>query len=353
MPYKDKRNKNRPWVGQVKKEGIKHRKSFCTRKEALEWERLNLQGESPPIPTVSLRQWANRYLDFAKQQFVEKTYEEKVFVFRQMFQNKQINPEMAVTALTPLMVLDHIQNQERIRSGNAANKDRKNLRAAWSWGTRFLGMPRDNPFSAVEKRGESRFPRHIPELKDFWAVYSAASSDQDRCMLLCYLHTGARREELFRLRWLDVDFINRKVRLFWRKNRLGTWKNTWLDISDDMVAMLRKQHERSVGGKFVFHTEEGVPYLKRQHWLKNLCIKAGVRQFGFHGIRHLTASLLAERNVPLVEIQNHLRHDHLSTTERYIHQLQKNRVAIEALPGLNDVAEECGPYSARKTETGC
>jgi len=88
--------------------------------------------------------------------------------------------------------------------------------------------------------------------------------------------------------------------------------------------------------------------LKRRQWLKNLCEKAGVKQFGFHGIRHLTASLLAERNIHLVEIQHHLRHDLLSTTERYIHQLQKNRVAIEALPGLQDAAEKCGPYQARK-----
>ncbi len=352
MPYKDKRNKNRPWVGQIKKDGTKYRKSFCTRKEAQEWERVNQEEESP-IRTVFLQQWANSYLDYAKQQFVQKTYEEKVFAFRLLFQHKQISPEMGVSDLTPLLILDHLQNQERARSGNAANKDRKNLRAAWSWGTRFLSMPTDNPFTAVEKRGESRFPRVVPELTDFWSVFSAASNDQDRCMLFCYLQTGARREELFRLRWVDVDFINRKVRLFWRKNKLGTWKNIWLDISDDLVSMLRNQHEQTGQGKFVFLAESGKPYLKRQHWFERLCAKAGVKRFGFHGIRHLTASLLAERNVPLVEIQNHLRHDHLSTTERYIHQLQKNRVAIEALPGLQDVAETSGPYQARKTKTGC
>lgn len=352
MPYKDVRNKIRPWIGQIKREGKKYRKSFVTRKEALEWEKLN-QQERIQIATVSLEYWANSYLDYAKQQFVQKTYEEKVFAFRQFFQNRNIKPEMEVTLLTPLMVLNYVQQQEKARSGNAANKDRKNLRAAWSWGARFLDMPRENPFSAVEKRGESRFPRIVPDITDFWAVYTAAATDQDKCMLLCYLHTGARREELFRLRWVDVDFINRKIRLFWRKNKLGTWKNVWLDISDDMVSMLKKQNEQTGKEKFVFLSECGKPYLKRQHWLKNLCAKAGVKQFGFHGIRHLTASLLAERNVPLVEIQHHLRHDHLSTTERYIHQLQKNRVAIEALPGLQDAAEECGPYEARKKETAC
>ena len=78
------------------------------------------------------------------------------------------------------------------------------------------------------------------------------------------------------------------------------------------------------------------PYEKRQHWLKRLCAKAGVKQFGFHGIRHLFASILASKNVPLVEIQKMLRHGSIQTTARYIHSLQEgSREALAALPGLD------------------
>ena len=80
-----------------------------------------------------------------------------------------------------------------------------------------------------------------------------------------------------------------------------------------------------------------MPYLYLQNWLKKLCAKAGVDQFGFHGIRHLFASILANRNVPLVEIQKMLRHGSITTTARYIHSLGAgNREAVEVLPGLND-----------------
>ncbi|MDR3629023.1 MAG: tyrosine-type recombinase/integrase [Desulfocapsaceae bacterium] len=62
-----------------------------------------------------------------------------------------------------------------------------------------------------------------------------------------------------------------------------------------------------------------------------------MKHFGIHGIRNLFASILASKNVPLVEIQKMLRHGSIQTTARYIHTLQeKSREALEALPKLED-----------------
>jgi integrase len=53
----------------------------------------------------------------------------------------------------------------------------------------------------------------------------------------------------------------------------------------------------------------------------NICRRAGVRLFGYHGIRGLSATVLAQAGIPLPEIQQILRHTHLTTTERYIRSL--------------------------------
>jgi integrase len=45
---------------------------------------------------------------------------------------------------------------------------------------------------------------------------------EDRIMLLCYLHTGARRDEIFRLQWEDIDFANSKITLWTRKRKYGS-----------------------------------------------------------------------------------------------------------------------------------
>ena len=44
-------------------------------------------------------------------------------------------------------------------------------------------------------------------------------------MLYCYLQTGARRDEIFRLVWSDVDFFGKRIRLSWRKNKVGEWRS--------------------------------------------------------------------------------------------------------------------------------
>ena len=95
-----------------------------------------------------------------------------------------------------------------------------------------------------------------------------------------------------------------------------------------------------MGFVFMYRTRDGqwVPYQYRNAFMRQLCEAAGVKRFGFHGIRHLFASILASRNVPLVEIQKMLRHSSINTTARYIHSLQQDgcREAVEALPSVKE-----------------
>lgn len=357
MPYKDKTNVKAPWVGQVRINGRKIKHRCSTRKEAVEWEikeRERVQSRAlNQIRTVYLLDWATAYLDFCQKKFVEKTYEEKKRTFRIFFAGG-FDPGLSVNDLQPLAILKHFQAQAKKRSGNAANKDRKNLAAAWTWGRNYLELPFENPFQRTIKQGEVRHDRRIPALVEFWKVYETATEPQDKRMLLCYLYSGARRAELFQLRWQDVDFINGRIRLHWKKNRLGTMKNAWLSMTDEAMDALREQHRETGKGKWVF-IEPGttLPYQYRLQWLRRLCSRAGVERFGFHGIRHLCASILAEKGVPTVDIQHHLRHDHLSTTERYIHRLKESRTVVNALSGLRGDSQDKSPLRAPKIGTGC
>ncbi|MDR2549463.1 MAG: site-specific integrase [Desulfobulbus sp.] len=341
MAYKNP-NKNKdkfPWMGQRFIGKIKQRKCFETKKEALLWESEQLpQPEEQKTRMVSLLDWATEYLKFAEQNFTRKTFEEKRMVFCQLFSCPGIRPKELAERLTALQAQKALQRQFASRSGNAANKDRKNLSAAWSWGVKFLHLPGDNPFAKVEKFASERVERYVPTLDDFWKVFNVIENDQDRLMLYCYLQTGARRDELFRLTWSDVDFFRKRIRLSWRKNKVGEWRSQWLSVKDDLLEWLMR-HQKKGGNpnEPVFISHWNLVYKYRLHWLKRVCSKAKVKPFGFHGIRHLFASILASENVPLVEIQYMLRHTSLSTTQRYIHRLKKeNREVLAALPGLKD-----------------
>lgn len=345
MPYPNKtRTKDKyPWIGQVRVNGVRTRKLFTNKRTAKQWEEEEkgrlLAGPQVQTRSISLIEWATKYLEFSQQKFVKETFEEKRFAFKLLFQD--VDPGTLVEEFKPIMALNHLSEQDKNRSGNGANKSRKNLRAAWQWGIRYLDMPNANPFGMVFKFAEDRHERRVPTLEEFWAVFNATNDQQDKLMLLMYLQTGARRDELFRLTWRDVDFAGKRVRLFWRKNAAGQWESAWLPIKDELVAMLR-DHQKVTGLlRLVFlnmwenkDRQKWVPFEYRNKWLPTLCRRAKVEPFGLHGVRHLTASLLAAAGLPLVEIQHMLRHKSISTTQRYIHSLSKeNRGVLEALPG--------------------
>ena len=339
MAYKNpNKNKDRfPWMGQRFIGKVKQRKCFATKKEALLWEAERLPETAvQKIHTICLLDWATEYLRYAEQNFTAKTFDEKRRAFRLFFACPGISSNESVNFLTAYQAQKALQVQSVDRSGNAANKDRKNLLAAWAWGVKFLQLPKENPFSKVEKFSSERFERYVPTLDDFWKVFHSLDDDQDKLMLYCYLQTGARRDELFRLVWADVDFFRKRIRLSWRKNKIGEWRSQWLSIKDDLAEwLLRHKKKNSDLKEHVFVSYRSLAYQYRQHWLKKVCKEAGVKPFGFHGIRHLFASILAAQNVPLVEIQYMLRHTSLATTQRYVHRLKKeNREVLEALPGL-------------------
>ncbi len=280
---------------------------------------------------ICLLEWANAYLDFCKRRFVRNTYKEKVYAFRLFF--RSVSSSMSIDELNKGHVLAHFTgpNCEGC-SGNSLNRYRKDLVAAWNWGLRYLeGLPAENPFQ-IDRFSETRYPRYVPPLADFWAVLAQTESKQDYAFLLSYLYLAARRSELFRLRIDDVDLERKLLRLGTKKRVDGSLEYNWLPIADPLFPVL-SEHLTTVSGPWVFpNPKTGKAYHERAKWMKRLCAAAGVKPFGLHSVRHLTASLLAERGVPLVQIQQILRHTRLTTTERYIRSLGGCRDAVAVLP---------------------
>lgn len=349
MPYR----RGNKWLGQVKtRNGTYQRKTFLTKKEAVEWEvaerkRVHYQDHQAEskIPSACLLDWANRYLAFAESKFVRKTWEEKRWIIKRFLKHQ--GASLGVDELTPGRVLDYLQVQARTRSGHAANKDRKNLVAAWNWGIKYMGLSPPNP-CLVERFPEQRQDRYVPPPEDFWKVYNAADNEPDRIMLLAYLHLAARRSELFGLRWQDVDFDGSRVRLYTRKRRDGTLEYDWLPLTPELRAALQRLHQKQESDWVFPEPETGKPYLYRQHFMRRLCMKAGVKPFGFHAIRHLTASILAKEDVSMIDIKGVLRHRNLATTERYITRLSSLRPALQVLSSGRNIYHQEPPNRTTK-----
>jgi integrase len=250
---------------------------------------------------------------------------------------KIIDAAMPVSKLKPADVLKYVVKQMEDRSGYAANKDRKNLVAAWNWGMKYMKPTLAGPNPClVDRMPEQRQPRYVPPEEDFWKVYEKAEA-QDKVMLLAFLHSAARRGEIFRLEWADVDFGNERVRLWTRKRIDGTFEYDWLPMTTELrKSLLWWWEHRPIKDQpnvFLCLDEKdcnretyGKPFQYRQHFMKKMCEKAGVKKFGFHAIRHLSASILHKLGYEVAAIQAILRHKSPSTTERYLRSIGLERV---------------------------
>jgi len=66
--------------------------------------------------------------------------------------------------------------------------------------------------------------------------------------------------------------------------------------------------------------------------MKGLCKRAGIKEFGFHALRHYCASVLAEtQKVSAMTIQRILRPRNVTTTERYIQNINRDLAATKNL----------------------
>ena len=146
-----------------------------------------------------------------------------------------------------------------------------------------------------------------------------------RAMILLALRTGLRQGELLGLKWDDIDLVAGRlmVRRSAVRGVVGTPKNgksREIPLSDDAIAILRSLPSRFPGG-LVFSHEDGRMLTKGdcKHPLWRACRKAGLRQVGWHVLRHTFASHLAMRGVALKAIQELLGHSTMEMTMRYAH----------------------------------
>ena len=341
MPYRETRKGKVIWIGQVQWKG-ERRTQYCqTRREAVEWERKAKEAlvnppKQPTTPTTSLLEWATWYLEYSER-FTKNVFSEKRCEFRRFLQHELIDPKSLVTDFTPALALAYCQAQFKKRGGHVVNtKVIKNLAAGWNHGIKYKGFPPPNPFLVVEKFPMNAVQGHyVPPEEDFWKVVSQAQG-QDRVMLFTFLHTAGRRGEVFRLKWEDVNFEAGEIALMTRKTKTGSVRKDWIPMTGELAAMLW-EHQQQSQGEYVFTQSvgrhNGNPYIENRDFPQALCRAAGVKPFGCHGIRGLTATLLAREGVAMKEIQEILRHQKLATTERYIRSTGRARSALKNLEG--------------------
>jgi integrase len=143
--------------------------------------------------------------------------------------------------------------------------------------------------------------------------------------------TGLRQGELLGLRWRDVDFDARRVRVvapyvrgeFNDPKSEGSGRSVPMaERVSDALSVLREHSLYRTDGELVFaHPESGQPLdrSKLVRRFKDALQRAEVRRVTFHELRHTFGTRMAAAGVPLRTIQHWMGHADAKTTQVYAH----------------------------------
>lgn len=166
-------------------------------------------------------------------------------------------------------------------------------------------------------------------------------------MLLLFYFTGARRGEVFKLLWEDVNLNEGKIRLKDNKVKGGQARIRWVQINlavIDALAWWKEARPCKVGNVFMqvqCETHMGEAFTQRKHFMKDLCKKAGVKHFGFHAIRHKAAAVtFSESGLDAAQLL--MGHYRATTTDIYVKSagLYNNQSSIQQALANNEIGQE-------------
>jgi len=326
--------KGKGWRYDFTLRGIRYTETwFKTKKEAKlaeakKREELNKPVSLMKMPTdTDFLTLVNRRLDHVKAFNSAAHYREYCYMAKKWV---TMWGKLKCSEITPDMIEKFILRRSKV-SAYTANKEIRYLRATFNFGTKKKIIS-NNPgadldFLPVEKR-----IKYVPPIEDIEKVISVADRET-RDYLIAIADTMGRVSEINRLTWDDVDLTGRYVILYTRKKKFGHLTPRKVPMTSRLFDILTsRQANRDQTKPWVFwHTyfdrKEGLmksgPFKDRKRLMNGLCKKAGVRYFRFHALRHAGASLMDVNNVSVGAIQRLLGHENRSTTEIYLHSLEK------------------------------
>jgi integrase len=216
----------------------------------------------------------------------------------------------------------------------SARKHYGNLRASFESALTW-GLIESNPFDKFKKpRAEEETPEYLTqsELRNFVDFLSSESYPEQRFrnIIIVAFYTGLRLNEILNLQhsqidWAQTRIIVQQTQTFKTKSR----KSRAVPLPNEAIIALRNQtllshqsrSEKVRESSYIFPNDDGQP-LNKNYVSRHFRVRAnevfptrpGIH---FHSLRHSYGSLLAEKRVPLQEIQKAMGHSSVRVTERY------------------------------------
>jgi len=359
------------------RERIRRKSPVDNKRGAEEYERLLrqrltegklLDGVDPSVRAIpTFAEWVEEFL----QTYVAANNKPSVRKERRSIAKQHLVPAFGA------MRLDHIGPREIERfKADALSKPRsssdkrpitvkrlKNILGVLSKSLRW-----GEAAGVIERAPRVLMPKIPPSKFDFLSddeaerLRTAVRGDTQRfSMIVVGLDAGLRKGEILGLEWGDLDFVAKTIvvrRSVWRELReeshVGAPKSgrdRKIPMTIRLVAAL-KAH-RHLRGERVFCNDDGSELTPGQMevTLRTACRRAGLRQIGWHVLRHTFGSTLAQRGASPKAIQELMGHSDMATTMRYMHLAPTHHVeAVALLDATEGRSDNVVPFVRRAPE---
>ncbi len=235
-----------------------------------------------------------------------------------------------LVALTPAMLASARDQLAQTRASATVNGYLAALSHAFAVAVTEWQWVEDSPMRRVrrlrEPRGRVRFLSDAERAR----LLTACQSSPNRVLapvVVLALATGARKMELLRLTWVEVDLRRARITLHDTKNR----ERRILPLTGHALEAVQQLAKvRRIDTPLLFPRADGRhPLDIRYAWAQALQ-EADISDFRFHDLRHSAASYLAMTGASLTELAAVLGHRTLQMVQRYAHLSEAHTAGVVA-----------------------
>lgn len=235
--------------------------------------------------------------------------------------------KMPLAEITTFDVEKYKEKRRKKLSGSGMNREftllKSMLNRASEWGFAKLS---ENPVSKVGYFAERQVERILTDEEARRFVETCGPAV--RPVVITALSTGMRRGEILDLRWENVDFERRFIRVERSKNG----RSRKVPMNSTLVTELGRLNGN--GTPFVFMQRAGERLKSIATAFQTACRHSGIGHVRFHDLRHTFATNLVMNGVDLVTVKEILGDSDISMTVRYSHPSDERKMAaVEVIVG--------------------
>lgn len=181
------------------------------------------------------------------------------------------------------------------------------------------GKLEENPARGIKPLKEIPNPPRLLEQEEIVRLLEEVP-DRLYALIACAVYAGLRKEELFHLRWTDINWKTVELTVASREDHhTKNYESRGIPINEPLLEALRR-HPRRLGSPYVFCNRDGKTYDNIRTALRGAAKRAGIEGgVKLHQLRHAFCSHALMQGIDPRTVQKWMGHRDLKTTLRYAH----------------------------------